>query len=97
MVKNRIKTRIDVLIQRCAKVLGIAVNLAIIPFRATAGLRWISLVSVVVLVVGVVVVRFVGRRFEDMTSRAEAQWQQWQNAQNAQNARISGEEIKCEI
>jgi len=93
MVKNTIKTCIDVLIQRFAKVLGIAVNLAIVPFRATSGLRWISLVSVVVLVIWVVIVRFVGRRFEDMTRKAETQWQQWQQAQNT---RIK-EEIKGEI
>ena len=83
VIKNTIKTCIDVLIQRCAKVLGIAVNLAIIPFRTTAGLRWISLVSLLVLVGWVVVVRIVGRRFDELTRKAEEQWQQWRQAQNA--------------
>lgn len=79
MVRNTIKNFIDVLIQRFAKVIGVAVNLAVVPFRATTGLRWISLVSLVVLIVWVVTVRFTGRRFEELAALAEAQWRQWRD------------------
>jgi len=92
-IKNTIKTCIDVLIQRCAKVLGVAVNLAIVPFRTTGGLRWVSLVSVLVLVSWVMVVRSVGRRFDEMTRKAEEQWQQWQQAQTARAREAVKEEM----
>ncbi len=86
MARNTIKTCIDVLIQRFAKVLGVALNLAVVPFRAPAGLRWISLVSLVILAVWVLVARFTGRRFDELAAKADAQWRQWRQLQDQARA-----------
>lgn len=80
--RNTIKTCIDVLIQRFAKVLGVAVNLVIVPLRAPEGLRWISLVSLVVLAVWMLAARFTGRQFDERAAKADAQWRQWRQLQD---------------
>jgi AAA family ATP:ADP antiporter len=70
--KNAAKALIDVFVQRCAKVIGVLLNLGLaMPGALTGGvaqLRWLSLASLLVLAAWIGVVRFAGRRFDRMVS-----------------------------
>lgn len=81
VVRSVIKTCNDVLVQRCAKVLGVLINLILVPFRNIIDLRWLSLVSLLTLVGWLMVVRFVGRRFETMSKQTENSWKKWADTQ----------------
>lgn len=63
--KYKAKAFIDMFVQRFAKVLAVAINLGVTAFAGLAGVRWLSVVSLVVLVGWLAVVRFLGRRFEE--------------------------------
>jgi ATP:ADP antiporter, AAA family len=81
VVRTVIKTCNDVLVQRCAKVLGVLLNLILVPFRTMIDLRWLSLVSLFVLLGWLFVVRFVGRRFATMSRQTESSWKKWADTQ----------------
>jgi ATP:ADP antiporter, AAA family len=81
VVRTVIKTCNDVLVQRCAKVLGVLLNLILVPFRTMIDLRWLSLVSLLMLLGWLFVVRFVGRRFATMSKQTENSWKKWADTQ----------------
>ncbi len=70
MERYTVKAFIDVVVQRFAKVLGVAVNLSIIPFRGSSALRWLSLVSLLVLLGWALLAQFTGQRFEQLATVA---------------------------
>ena len=68
--KYKAKAFIDMFVQRFAKALAVGLSLLItLVFTGFESLRWLSLVSVVLLVLWIVAVRYVGRHFKDMESR----------------------------
>lgn len=68
--KYKAKAFIDMFVQRFAKVLAVAINLGVTAFAGLAGIRWLSIVSLGVLVGWLAVVRFLGRRFEEKAATA---------------------------
>jgi len=66
--KYRAKAFIDMFVQRFAKVLAIGVSLAITAvFTDFDSLRWLSVFTLVVVVVWVVAAKFAGRRFDELS------------------------------
>lgn len=66
--KYKAKAFIDMFVQRGAKVVAVGLNLAFAAYVSAQGARWLSVVSIAVLVGWIVVVRFAGRRFEEKAS-----------------------------
>lgn len=63
-VKYKAKAFIDMFVQRFAKVIAVALNLAFAAFVGIQDVRWLSLASIIVLVGWIAVVRYAGRQFE---------------------------------
>jgi AAA family ATP:ADP antiporter len=63
-VKYKAKAFIDMFVQRFAKVIAVALNLAFAAFVGIQDVRWLSLASIIVLVAWIAVVRYAGRQFE---------------------------------
>ncbi len=73
--KYKAKAFIDMFIQRLAKVVSVALNL-VFSVAFVSGVRWLSLVVIVMLIAWVGLVRYVGRGFrkaEERTAMEEAQ------------------------
>ncbi|MFT5366422.1 MAG: AAA family ATP:ADP antiporter [Candidatus Latescibacterota bacterium] len=67
--KYKAKAFIDMFVQRFAKALAVGLSLFItLVFTGFESLRWLSLISVVLLVFWVLAVRYVGRHFKAMES-----------------------------
>ena len=65
--KYKAKAFIDMFVQRFAKALAVGVSLAITTiFTAFFSLRWLSLFTLVIVVVWIIAVRYAGRRFAEM-------------------------------
>ena len=65
--KYRAKAFIDMFVQRAAKAIAVAVSLGMSAFFADfAAVRWLSLVSLVLVVVWASAARYVGRRFKGL-------------------------------
>lgn len=71
-VKYKAKAFIDMFVQRFAKVLAVALNLIFAAFVGLAGVRWLSIASLVVLVFWIGVVRYAGRRFREQAEDPSA-------------------------
>lgn len=70
--KYKAKAFIDMFVQRTAKSLGVGVNLLMSALIASfAGVRYLSLVTIPLLVVWLLVVRFLGKRFDEREAHLE--------------------------
>ena len=84
--KYKAKAFIDMFIQRFAKALAVGLSLLItFSFKGFESIRWLSLLTVLILVVWIAIARYAGREFKRLTSRyqesqsvsgasAEKQW-----------------------
>ncbi|NIM98005.1 MAG: MFS transporter [candidate division Zixibacteria bacterium] len=67
--KYKAKAFIDMFVMRFAKALAVGISLAItIAFAEFSSVRWLSVFTLVVVVVWLFAVRYAGRRFDDMSS-----------------------------
>ena len=67
--KYQAKAFIDMFVQRLAKALAVGLSLAITSFFVGfESIRWLSLLTVVILLVWVQIVRFAGREFEKLSA-----------------------------
>ena len=70
--KYQAKAFIDMFVQRFAKALAVALNLAITTFVAGfSGVRWLSLLTVLILAVWLQVARYAGREFKRLSGEQE--------------------------
>ena len=63
-VTYKAKAFIDMFVQRFAKVLSVAVNLTVVSV-ASVGIRWLSLLTLLILAVWALQVRYVGQRYRE--------------------------------
>ncbi|MFQ5605094.1 MAG: NTP/NDP exchange transporter [bacterium] len=69
--KYKAKAFIDMFVQRFAKALAVGMSLIITTiFAKFEAIRWLSLLSLVILIVWIFAARYAGRRFEDLTSKS---------------------------
>ena len=66
--KYQAKAMIDILVPRFAKTVATGLNLFLVVYFGTEQVRWLSLISISILVLWIVVVRFAGRRFEQLAA-----------------------------
>ena len=67
--KYKAKAFIDMFVQRFAKAIAVGVSLAITTiFTSFSSMRWLSLFTIVIIVVWIFAVRYAGRKFKEMTS-----------------------------
>lgn len=69
--KYAAKALIDVFVQRFAKGIAVGVNLLVVSFVHLAEVRWLSIISLLVLTLWVSTVRFTGRRFDILAKAPE--------------------------
>ena len=68
--KYKAKAFIDMFIQRFAKALAVGLSLVIsFSFKGFESIRWLSLVTVVILVVWIATARYAGREFRRLTTK----------------------------
>ena len=68
--KYKAKAFIDMFIQRFAKALAVGLSLLItFSFKGFESIRWLSLFTVLILVVWIAIARYAGREFKRLTSR----------------------------
>lgn len=65
-VKYRAKAFIDMFVMRLAKAFAVIINLVMYNAIGTGGARWLSLVSIAILLVWISQVRYAGRQFENI-------------------------------
>lgn len=71
--KYKAKAFIDMFVQRFAKALAVGLSLVItMVFTGFDSLRWLSLVTVVILLFWIMAVKYVGRQFRDLDAEAAA-------------------------
>lgn len=69
--KYKAKAFIDMFVQRFAKALAVGVSLVITTyFAGFESIRWLSIVTVLILVVWIAAVRYAGRKFNELESEA---------------------------
>lgn len=69
--KYKAKAFIDMFVQRFAKAVAVVISLAITTFFTQfSSLRWLSLFTLVVVVIWIMAVRYAGGKFREMTSPA---------------------------
>jgi len=68
-IKYRAKAFIDMFVQRFAKAFAVAINLIVTAAIGIGGIRWLSFVSIAMLTVWIIAVRFAGRQFEVITQQ----------------------------
>lgn len=67
--KYKAKAFIDMFVQRFAKALAVVLSLGItLVFKDFSSIRWLSIITVLILVGWIATVRYAGRRFEQLTS-----------------------------
>ncbi|MBD3288502.1 hypothetical protein GF337_06820 [candidate division KSB1 bacterium] len=67
--KYKAKAFIDMFVYRFSKALAVGVSLIITTlFRDFSTIRWLSFITILIVVVWIIVVRFAGNKFNDMTS-----------------------------
>ena len=66
--KYEAKAFIDMFVQRLAKVIAVALNLGLVAYVSMEQVRWLSVASIVVLVLWIGVIRFAGRHFEHLAN-----------------------------
>lgn len=68
-VKYRAKAFIDMFVMRFSKVIAVIINLTFSAIAGLAGIRWLSLVSLALLVVWLFSIRYAGRQFEALKDK----------------------------
>src|SRR5262249_33182756 len=68
--KYHAKAFIDMFVQRSAKVIAVVLNLAI-AYISLGKVRWLSLLSISILTLWVIIVRFAGNRFDNLAREKE--------------------------
>ena len=72
--KYQAKAFIDMFVQRFAKALAVGLNLAITTVLVGfSGVRWLSLLTVVILVIWLQIVRFAGREFQRLSEERDVE------------------------
>ena len=70
--KYKAKAFIDMFVQRFAKAIAVAVSLGItVVFKDFASLRWLSLFTIVIIVIWMVAARYAGKRFQSLEETVE--------------------------
>lgn len=69
-VKYKAKAFIDMFVQRFAKVIAVVLNLAVATWVGMEHIRWLSVVSLVILLFWIAFVRYAGREFKKKTNAA---------------------------
>ncbi len=65
--KYKAKAFIDMFVQRFAKALAVGISLLITTiFRDFSSIRWLSLITIIVVVIWILVVRFAGNKFNEL-------------------------------
>jgi len=59
---------LDMFVQRFAKVIAVVLNLSVVAYVSIENVRWLAIVSLLVLVLWISIVKFVGRRFDELDS-----------------------------
>ena len=68
--KYKAKAFIDMFVQRFAKAIAVGLSLGITTvFAEFSSIRWLSIVTVLILIGWIATVRYTGRRFEELTSQ----------------------------
>ena len=71
--KYKAKAFIDMFVQRFAKALAVGISLLITTiFSDFSSIRWLSLVTIVIIVIWLFAVRYAGQRFNEITSNKES-------------------------
>ena len=67
--KYKAKAFIDMFVQRFAKALAVVLSLGItIIFSEFSSIRWLSIITVVILIGWIATIRYAGKRFEQLTT-----------------------------
>jgi AAA family ATP:ADP antiporter len=66
--KYKAKAFIDMFVQRFAKVLAVVLNLGVVAYVSLENVRWLSTASILILVIWIGIVRFAGRRFDELAT-----------------------------
>lgn len=66
--KYKAKAFIDMFVQRFAKVIAVVLNLTVVAYVSMENVRWLALATILVLVFWLGVVRFAGRRFDELAT-----------------------------
>lgn len=66
--KYKAKAFIDMFVQRFAKVIAVVLNLSVVAYVSLENVRWLAIVTMFTLVLWISIVRFVGRRFDELAS-----------------------------
>jgi AAA family ATP:ADP antiporter len=65
--KYKAKAFIDMFVQRFAKAIAVGINIAVpVVFAGFASIRWLSAITVVVILLWAIAARFAGRRFHEL-------------------------------
>lgn len=70
-VKYKAKAFIDMFVQRFAKVLAVVLNLAVAAWVGLEHVRWLSIISISILVFWILAVRYAGREFDKKAAAKE--------------------------
>ena len=66
--KYKAKAFIDMFVQRFAKVLAVVLNLGVVAYVSLENVRWLSTASILILLTWIGIVRFAGRRFDELAT-----------------------------
>lgn len=66
--KYKAKAFIDMFVQRFAKVIAVILNLSVVAYVSLENVRWLAMASILVLVLWISIVRFAGRKFEELAA-----------------------------
>jgi AAA family ATP:ADP antiporter len=70
--KYKAKAFIDMFVQRFAKAIAVGVSLAItVVFKDFASLRWLSILTIVIIVIWMAAARYAGKRFQSLEAVVE--------------------------
>jgi AAA family ATP:ADP antiporter len=70
--KYKAKAFIDMFVQRFAKAIAVVISLAItVMFKDFASLRWLSVCTIVIIVIWMAAARYAGKRFQSLEAAAE--------------------------
>lgn len=70
--KYKAKAFIDMFVQRFAKAIAVGVSLAItVIFKDFASLRWLSILTIVIIVIWMAAARYAGKRFQSLEAAVE--------------------------
>ena len=65
--KYKAKAFIDMFVQRFAKVVAVVLNLGVAAYYSIENVRWLSIVSILILVIWIGIVKFAGRKFDELS------------------------------